>query len=73
MLRAGYRNLWTPFATLLHHESVSRGRDLSPATAERFNRETLALRLRWSDRLLADPYYSPNLTLDAETGAIRTQ
>ena len=73
VLRAGYRNLWTPFATLLHHESVSRGRDLSPATAERFNRENLALRLRWADRLLADPYYSPNLTLDAETGAIRTQ
>ena len=38
---AGYRNLWTPFAELNHHESVSRGRDLSPRTAERFNRENL--------------------------------
>ncbi len=36
---AGYRNLWTPFAELVHHESLSRGRDLSPKTAERFNRE----------------------------------
>ncbi len=70
---AGYRNLWTPFAELNHHESVSRGRDLSPRTAERFNRENLVLRLRWGDRLLDDPYYSPNLTVDAETGAIRTQ
>ncbi len=70
---AGYRNLWTPFAELNHHESVSRGRDLSPRTAERFNRENLNLRLRWGDRLLDDPYYSPNLTVETESGSIRTQ
>ena len=70
---AGYRNLWTPFAELNHHESVSRGRDLSPRMAERFNRENLDLRLRWGDRLLHDPYYSPNLTSESESGAIRTQ
>ena len=70
---AGYRNLWTPFAELVHHESVSRGRDLSPRTAERFIRETANLKLRWGNRLLADPYYSPNLTLDAENGATRVQ
>ena len=70
---AGYRNLWTPFAELVHHESVSRGRDLSPRTAERFIRETAALKLRWGHRLLDDPYYSRNLTLDAETGATRVQ
>ncbi len=70
---AGYRNLWTPFAELVHHESVSRGRDLSPRTAERFIRETANLKLRWGDRLLDDPYYSPNLTLDAENGATRVQ
>ncbi|HEX4768595.1 MAG TPA: glycosyltransferase family 2 protein [Lichenihabitans sp.] len=69
----GYRNLWTPFAELNHHESVSRGRDLSPRTAERFDRENLNLRLRWGEALLDDPYYSPNLTVDAENGAIRTQ
>ncbi len=69
----GYRNLWTPFAELNHHESVSRGRDLSPRTAERFDRENLDLRLRWGEALLDDPYYSPNLTVDAESGAIRTQ
>jgi len=70
---AGYRNLWTPFAELVHHESVSRGRDLSPRTAERFNRETEQLKLRWGERLLDDPYYSPNLTLDAEDGGVRVQ
>lgn len=71
--QAGYRNIWTPFAELNHHESVSRGRDLSLRTAERFNRENLALRLRWGDRLLDDPYYSPNLTVDTEDGTVRTQ
>ncbi len=69
----GYRNLWTPFAELVHHESVSRGRDLSPKTAERFIRETANLKRRWGNRLLDDPYYSPNLTLEAENGAIRVQ
>ncbi|WP_237476830.1 glycosyltransferase family 2 protein [Lichenibacterium dinghuense] len=70
---AGYRNLWTPFAEMVHHESVSRGRDLSPKTAERFNREVAALREQWGERLLDDPYSSPNLTVDAEDGSIRVQ
>ena len=70
---AGYRNLWTPFAELVHHESVSRGRDLSPKAAERFNREVAALKERWGERLLDDPYASPSLTVDAEDGSIRVQ
>ena len=70
---SGYRNLWTPFAELVHHESVSRGRDLGPRTAKRFSLETEQLKLRWGHRLLDDPYYSPNLTLDAEDGGVRVQ
>ena len=70
---AGYRNLWTPFAELVHHESLSRGRDLSPRTAERFNREVAALKEKWGERLLDDPYGSPNLTVDAEDGSTRVQ
>ncbi len=70
---AGYRNLWTPFAELVHHESLSRGRDLSPRTAERFNREVATLRTRWGERLLDDPYGSPNLTVEAEDGSVRVQ
>ncbi len=70
---AGYRNVWTPFAEMVHHESVSRGRDLSPRTAERFNREVAALKQKWGERLLDDPYGSPNQTVDAEDGSIRLQ
>ena len=35
---AGYLNLWTPFAELIHHELVSRGRDLTPAQGEALRR-----------------------------------
>jgi GT2 family glycosyltransferase len=28
---AGYRNLWTPYAELYHHESISRGHEDTPA------------------------------------------
>jgi GT2 family glycosyltransferase len=64
--QAGYRNLWTPFAELIHHESISRGAEDSPEKIERFNRETEYMKTRWGQALLEDPYYSPNLTLAKE-------
>jgi GT2 family glycosyltransferase len=68
---AGYRNLWTPFAALVHHESVSRGRDLTPAKARRFAGEFAMMRRRWGADLLHDPYYSPHLTYDLEDFSLR--
>jgi GT2 family glycosyltransferase len=68
---AGYLNLWTPFATLLHHESVSRGHDVTPAKARRFADEYAAMQRRWGEQLLYDPYYSPHLTYDREDFSIR--
>jgi GT2 family glycosyltransferase len=35
LVRKGYRNLWTPYAELYHHESLSRGRDSTPAQQAR--------------------------------------
>ena len=56
--RAGYRIVFTPFATLYHHESASFG----------VRRQDLAglveMRRRWSDVIDRDPYYNPNLTRD---------
>jgi GT2 family glycosyltransferase len=60
------RNLWTPYAELYHHESVSRGPEDSPEKAMRFQREIRFMKDRWGDSLLHDPYYSPMLTLDRE-------
>jgi len=69
-LRArGLGVVWTPEATLLHHESASRGRDLLPARAARARRELEALRQRWPDALADDPFYSPNLTRRGEAYA----
>jgi glycosyltransferase involved in cell wall biosynthesis len=62
----GYRNLYTPFAELIHHESASRGREDSPEKIRRFQGEIAAIKRRWGDRLQHDPAYNPNLTLDSE-------
>ena len=62
----GLRNLWTPFATLLHHESRTRGPENTPAKRARFRREKAVMHERWADALRADPAYSPNLTLESE-------
>ena len=68
---AGYRNLWTPFATLIHHESLSRGRDFTLSKARRFADEHATMQRRWGADLLSDPYYSPHLTYDREDFSVR--
>lgn len=62
---AGYRNVWTPYAELYHHESATRGREDSPEKRVRADKEMQYLKDRWGDALLTDPAYSPNLTLDS--------
>ncbi|MFC3714796.1 glycosyltransferase family 2 protein [Luteimonas soli] len=61
---AGYRNAWTPFATLYHHESASRGADDTLEKVARFRREVALMRERWSTILDNDPAYNPNLSID---------
>ncbi len=61
---AGYRNLWTPFAELYHHESVSRGAEDTPEKHERFRAEVETMMKRWAKELKHDPAYNPNLTLE---------
>lgn len=63
---AGYRNVWTPFAEMYHHESASRGYEDNPEKVARFNAEVDFMKNRWGRKLTQDPYYSPNLTLDHE-------
>jgi GT2 family glycosyltransferase len=64
--QAGYRNVWTPYAELYHHESATRGAEDTPEKISRFNQESELVRQRWGDLLLNDPYYSPNPTLTAD-------
>jgi len=59
---AGYRNVWTPHARLIHHESKSRGPEDTPEKRARFEAETRVMQARWEPQLRADPYYNPNLS-----------
>ncbi|TXH34462.1 MAG: glycosyltransferase [Burkholderiaceae bacterium] len=63
---AGYRNHWTPYAELVHHESVTRGYEDTPEKQKRFKREIDLLQSRWPHLLGRDPCYNPNLTNDSE-------
>lgn len=60
---AGGLIVYTPYAELLHHESVSRGYEDSPEKKARFKREYKAMQGRWGKKLLADPFYNPNFAL----------
>lgn len=66
ILKAGYRNLWTPFAILVHHESATRGLENTPEKIKRSHQEIAVMRQRWGSLLDADPAYNPNLTLEHE-------
>ncbi len=51
----GLRIVYTPYAKLYHHESVSKS-----GTDEE---ELASFKAEWADRVPRDPYYNPNLTL----------
>jgi GT2 family glycosyltransferase len=66
-LRIGQRGLrivYTPFATLIHHESMSVGRPEDGRTMDEF--EIQRMTSRWGPLLQADPFYNPNLPLNEE-------
>lgn len=63
---AGYSVVWTPFAELYHHESVSRGSDCSPESVARFNKELSFMKEKWGTDKCVDEFYSQWLTHDAE-------
>ncbi|CAN7722315.1 glycosyltransferase family 2 protein [Rhizobium sp. LjRoot98] len=69
----GWRSVFTPWASLFHHESVSRGLDLSGERAARFKREAGFMVNVWGGKILNDRFYSQNLTLDHEDFSLRCQ
>ncbi len=68
---AGYRNLWTPYAELYHHESHTRGQDDTLKKRNRALREVEYMRKRWGTLLDNDPAYNPNLSLVHEDYSLR--
>jgi glycosyltransferase involved in cell wall biosynthesis len=66
LIKAGYRNVWTPYAELYHHESATRGTDNTPEKKARFQSEIDYMTNTWGTLLMTDPAYNPNLTLVGE-------
>jgi glycosyltransferase involved in cell wall biosynthesis/2-polyprenyl-3-methyl-5-hydroxy-6-metoxy-1,4-benzoquinol methylase len=66
LIEAGWRIVWTPFAEMTHHESISRGFDTEGDRAIRFASEIRYMKERWGMQLRNDPTYNPNLTLHYE-------
>jgi len=61
-LRAGERGfatVWTPHATLIHHESASRSPDDAPGELPRYRAELAAFQARWNSLAIEDPAFSP--------------
>jgi GT2 family glycosyltransferase len=60
----GYLIVYTPYATLIHHESKSRGYEDTPEKLARFHAEVEYMQYRHEGVLKSgDPYYNHNLSL----------
>ena len=58
----GLRTVWTPYAELIHYESMSRGKNVSGEKRVQWSDEARYMRQRWENIIENDPYYSPNLS-----------
>jgi O-antigen biosynthesis protein len=64
--RRGWKSLYDPRATLIHHESVSRGSDRDAVSAARLAGEFAALSRLWRTGERVDPFHHPQLSLFSE-------
>ena len=68
---AGFRLVWTPFATLIHHESASRGSDKTGSNRTRFESDKDNLRRRHHTGTFEDRAFSPWYTRDRSEPRLR--
>lgn len=62
----GLKNVYTPAATLIHHESKSRGLDFAPEHRSRYMRELDVFQKRWDTNRVVDPWHHPRLDRASE-------
>lgn len=60
----GYRNVWTPYSELYHHESMTR--TLNDSLTERHKKEAEYMKKKWSHYIECDPFLNPNLSNSCE-------
>ena len=58
----GWQSFYEPRATLIHHESKSRGSDSLKANRARFAEELAALKRKWRTDERPDPFHHPHLS-----------
>jgi GT2 family glycosyltransferase len=58
----GWQSLYEPRATLIHHESKSRGKDSARSNRGRFAGELAALKRKWHTDAGPDPFHHPHLS-----------
>lgn len=61
--RRGLKIVWTPYATLVHHGSVSLKSFTDAADQDRSKKELDAIRTRWLPELANDPAFNRHLSL----------
>ncbi len=67
-LRVGEQHklvVWTPFATLVHHASVSVTKENFSTAQQRKSKEVTEFAATWTQRMADDPAYNRNLSLNA--------
>lgn len=64
----GWKTVLEPRATLIHHESASRG--ANSLLDQRYAKQIAYFRSRWASALCDDPYFHPALSLDALDAAL---
>ncbi len=63
---AGWQNVYTPHAVLIHHESKSRRKDTAASERTRYLRELATLQARWDTTEFQDPCHHPHLSRASE-------
>ena len=67
LLELGYRNVYTPYAKLYHHESATKTENEKiPDQAE-----DAFMKKKWAEYIADDPYYNPNLARRCEDFSLR--
>ena len=61
---AGYKVIWTPHSELYHHESMTRGKDISLRKKWRAYKEAKYMRKKWGHLMINDPFYNTNLNYE---------
>ena len=57
----GHLNVYTPYAVLIHHESLSRGGEDTPEKRARLESEIAHMKQKWGTEEVDDCYCNPNL------------